>query len=60
MLEGRLRGVSDEVEGGRELGGLTFDFPFSLLRPVAMSPAEVTEKLSLHKMKDRSWYVHPR
>jgi hypothetical protein len=27
---------------------------------VAMSPAEVTEKLSLHKMKERSWYVHPR
>lgn len=25
-----------------------------------MSPAEVTEKLALHKMKDRSWYVHPR
>ncbi|KAJ7188345.1 ADP-ribosylation factor family-domain-containing protein [Mycena filopes] len=28
--------------------------------PGAMSPAEVTEKLGLHKMKDRSWYVHPR
>ena len=27
---------------------------------VAMSPAEVTEKLGLHKMRDRSWYVHPR
>jgi hypothetical protein len=26
----------------------------------AMSPAEVTEKLGLHKMKERSWYVHPR
>jgi hypothetical protein len=26
----------------------------------AMSPAEVTEKLGLHRMKDRSWYVHPR
>lgn len=26
----------------------------------AMSPAEVTEKLGLHKMRDRSWYVHPR
>jgi ADP-ribosylation factor protein 6 len=25
-----------------------------------MSPAEVTEKLGLHKMRDRSWYVHPR
>jgi hypothetical protein len=25
-----------------------------------MSPAEVTEKLGLHRMKDRSWYVHPR
>ena len=27
---------------------------------VAMSPAEVTEKLGLHKMRERSWYVHPR
>ncbi|GES78956.1 CPS1 protein [Rhizophagus clarus] len=25
----------------------------------AMSPAEVTEKLGLHRMKERSWYVHP-
>ncbi|KAI6040334.1 ADP-ribosylation factor family-domain-containing protein [Pisolithus marmoratus] len=25
----------------------------------AMSPAEVTEKLGLHRMRDRSWYVHP-
>lgn len=28
--------------------------------PGAMSPSEVNEKLCLHKMKDRSWYVHPR
>ena len=28
--------------------------------PGAMSPAEVTEKLGLHRMRDRSWYVHPR
>jgi ADP-ribosylation factor protein 6 len=27
---------------------------------LAMSPAEVTEKLGLHRMRDRSWYVHPR
>ncbi|PBK73836.1 ARF/SAR superfamily [Armillaria solidipes] len=27
--------------------------------PLAMSPAEVTEKLGLHRMRDRSWYVHP-
>ncbi|KAK0504864.1 ADP-ribosylation factor family-domain-containing protein [Armillaria luteobubalina] len=27
--------------------------------PGAMSPAEVTEKLGLHRMRDRSWYVHP-
>ncbi|KAJ3994003.1 ARF/SAR [Lentinula boryana] len=27
--------------------------------PGAMSPAEVTEKLGLHNMRDRSWYVHP-
>lgn len=25
----------------------------------AMSPAEVTEKLGLHRMRDRNWYVHP-
>ncbi|ELU36610.1 CPS1 protein [Rhizoctonia solani AG-1 IA] len=29
------------------------------LRRLAMSPAEVTEKLGLHRMRDRSWYVHP-
>jgi hypothetical protein len=33
---------------------------FTPNRYTAMSPAEVTEKLALHKMKDRSWYVHPR
>ncbi|CAG8618609.1 13683_t:CDS:2 [Dentiscutata erythropus] len=27
--------------------------------PGAMSPAEVTEKLHLHRMRDRAWYVHP-
>ncbi|KAF8467198.1 ADP-ribosylation factor family-domain-containing protein [Kalaharituber pfeilii] len=27
--------------------------------PGAMSPAEVTDKLQLHKMKDRIWYVVP-
>ncbi|KAB5588274.1 ADP-ribosylation factor(Arf)/Arf-like (Arl) small GTPase family protein [Ceratobasidium theobromae] len=27
--------------------------------PGAMSPAEVTEKLGLHRMRERSWYVHP-
>ncbi|KAG8753826.1 ADP-ribosylation factor, Arf Arf6 [Serendipita sp. 396] len=27
--------------------------------PGAMSPAEVTEKLGLHRMRDRLWYVHP-
>ncbi|KAI9448703.1 ADP-ribosylation factor family-domain-containing protein [Russula earlei] len=27
--------------------------------PGAMSPAEVTEKMGLHRMRDRSWYVHP-
>lgn len=27
--------------------------------PAAMSPAEVTEKLGLHRMRDRSWFVHP-
>ena len=33
---------------------------FHLFRFEAMSPAEVTEKLGLHRMRDRSWYVHPR
>jgi ADP-ribosylation factor protein 6 len=32
---------------------------YTLFAP-AMSPAEVTEKLGLHRMRDRSWYVHPR
>jgi len=27
--------------------------------PDAMTPTEVTEKLGLMKMRDRSWYVHP-
>jgi ADP-ribosylation factor 6 len=36
---------------------LIFWRPF---RFAAMSPAEVTEKLGLHRMRDRSWYVHPR
>lgn len=31
-----------------------------ILFALAMSPAEVTEKLGLHRMRDRSWYVHPR
>jgi hypothetical protein len=34
--------------------------PSSHLHPLpAMSPAEVTEKLGLHRMRDRSWFVHP-
>ena len=33
---------------------------FSTCIRTAMSPAEVTEKLGLHRMRDRSWYVHPR
>lgn len=33
---------------------------FLYLYHLAMSPAEVTEKLGLHRMRDRSWYVHPR
>jgi len=24
-----------------------------------MSPAEITEKLQLHKLKDHLWFVHP-
>lgn len=27
--------------------------------PGAMSPTEITEKLGLLRMKDRSWYCHP-
>ncbi|KAK9761706.1 ADP-ribosylation factor, Arf Arf6 [Basidiobolus ranarum] len=27
--------------------------------PEAMSPTEMTEKLGLHKMSARNWYVHP-
>lgn len=42
------------VSLGSSVNLLIFDF-FA-----AMSPAEVTEKLGLHRMRDRSWYVHPR
>ena len=35
-------------------------FVSNVLPYAAMSPAEVTEKLGLHRMRDRSWYVHPR
>lgn len=42
-------------------GGFSFDQRRAhVLILSAMSPAEVTEKLGLHKMRDRSWYVHPR
>lgn len=34
-------------------------YPFNLLMGQAMSPAEVTEKLQLHKLKDHLWFVHP-
>ncbi|PVU96144.1 hypothetical protein BB559_002499 [Furculomyces boomerangus] len=27
--------------------------------PDSMTPAEVTENLGLHKMRERQWYVHP-
>ncbi|KAI9592282.1 ARF/SAR [Syncephalis fuscata] len=27
--------------------------------PSAMSPAEVTERLGLHRLRERNWYVHP-
>jgi len=27
--------------------------------PHAMSPAEITDKLSLHKLRDRNWFVQP-
>lgn len=37
-----------------------FAFEWMLNVALAMSPAEVTEKLGLHRMRDRSWYVHPR
>lgn len=37
-----------------------YTFGQRLICFLAMSPAEVTEKLGLHRMRDRSWYVHPR
>ena len=49
----QLRRVVSWCNGGRWL-------TCSPLRSIAMSPAEVTEKLGLHRMRDRSWYVHPR
>ena len=27
--------------------------------PTAMTPADITEKLGLHKLRDRNWYVQP-
>ena len=48
---------------------VTFSFLNVVLRQIhtemfvchlAMTPAEVTEKLGLQQMKERSWYVHPR
>ena len=34
--------------------------PYNLIHPTtAMTPTEVTEKLGLLRMKDRSWYCHP-
>jgi ADP-ribosylation factor protein 6 len=28
-------------------------------RGAAMSPAEITDKLGLHRMRDRNWFVQP-
>jgi len=34
--------------------------PYNSIHPsTAMTPTEVTEKLGLLRMKDRSWYCHP-
>ncbi|CCA66382.1 probable ADP-ribosylation factor 6 [Serendipita indica DSM 11827] len=45
-------------------GGLSKHHPYAITEltstpHLAMSPAEVTEKLGLHRMRDRLWYVHP-
>jgi ADP-ribosylation factor 6 len=42
---------------------LSFHCKLSYIKKIvlqAMAPAEVTEKLGLHRMRERSWYVHPR
>lgn len=56
-----------DLPGGQSRSSLVLGDLFPCARgnladivPLAMSPAEVTEKLGLHKMKERSWYVHPR
>ena len=32
---------------------------FCLKIKIAMSPAEITDKLGLHRMRDRNWFVQP-
>jgi ADP-ribosylation factor 6 len=46
----------------QDIPGGTSPFPpflQQLLIDPAMSPAEITEKLQLHKLKDHLWFVHP-
>ena len=43
--------------GGKRLQSSIADARLMLV--TAMSPTEVTEKLGLMRMKDRSWYCHP-
>jgi len=40
-------------------GGILPPYSLVCLIGLAMSPAEVTEKLQLHKLKDHLWFVHP-
>ena len=49
-----------DLPGGALLCHVVPRMSLRLSSRVAMSPAEVTEKLGLHRMRDRSWYVHPR
>lgn len=49
-----------DLPGGAYVRAVRKSFEAQCLFMVAMSPAEVTEKLGLHRMRDRSWYVHPR
>jgi ADP-ribosylation factor 6 len=49
-----------DLPGGRQRFFLSVPIQANANLSPAMSPAEVTEKLGLHRMRDRLWYVHPR
>lgn len=47
------------IDCSRQMMGSTTDERVMSCGFTAMSPTEVTEKLGLMRMKDRSWFCHP-